>query len=177
MKFFIIILIITLISGCVSQTNPYQMEYAGEKINFRANLNEAAKILIEPSEMSAQVLLLSPYVNKINIAFVPSDSLNKFYTVTGYELSYKLQLIRMANFEQAIQIQSLVLNKTEDAKKLAARENPIIVMEAGANETKVQQDGYMIHVRGKDMTENNRDYTDLDLAADKLLLVLMKAGQ
>lgn len=175
-KIYLLIIVTTLMSGCIAQTNPYQMEYAGEKVNFRANLNEAAKVLVEPSEKDLQFLLLSPYVNQINIAFVPSDE-NKFYSVAGYEITYKLMKIRAANLGQKTQIQSLILNKSEDAQRLASKENPIILMEGGVNETKVLRAGSVIYVRGKDMTEKNRDYTDLDLAADKLLLALMKAGQ
>jgi hypothetical protein len=47
-------------------------------------------------------------------------------------------------------------------------------MRAGAERTAVTVDGNVVIVEGKDMTEEGRAYTDLDLAADKLLLSLLE---
>jgi len=175
----VVLIAVIFVSGCITgnAVSPYQKDYAGLTVNFRANIVEAEKVSLKSSEKDIQVSLLSPYVKEIKIAFVPSDTNNKFYGVTGYELGYKMQVIRLANYEQSTPISSLILNKTEEAIKLATPEKPIILMQADADNTEVHREGYVIYVRGKDMTENARDYTDLDLAADKLLLTLMKSGQ
>ena len=49
----------------------------------------------------------------------------------------------------------------------------VLLMEAGADETKVSIDKNVVRMMGKDMTENERRYTDLDLAVDKFLRVLL----
>ena len=176
-KIFASLLIAVIIAGCVGQTKvyPYQLDYAEKRMQFRANLNEAGKILMEPSAEDLQKVLMSPNIKGIRVAFVPSEN-DKFYAVSGFELAQKMQWVNMAIYGSAIPITNLILNKTDDAKRLASEENPIVVMQGSADETKVLVNGYVVYVSGKDMTEVNRDYTDLDLAADKLLLTLMDMG-
>lgn len=176
-KIFASLLIVMLIAGCVGQTktNPYELNYAEKRMVFRADLNEAEKIFVEPSAEDLQNILMDPYVKGIKVAFVPSEN-DKFYAVSGFELAQKMQWVNMAIYGSAIPITNLILNKTEDAKRLASKEMPIVVMQGGVEETKVLVNGYAVYVRGKDMTEVKRDYTDLDLAADKLLLTLMDLG-
>jgi len=163
-----------LVSACVGQSNPYQTEIGGQKVTFRANLDRAKDVSLSPDGALLNGLLLDPNVRKITIAYVPDNATNGFYTVTGYELSYKIVLIQAFYYGDSPKIEGVALNTTEEAYKLASPIYPVILMLAGADRTAVTVDGNVVLVEGKDMTENGRDYTDLDLAADRLLLELLK---
>jgi len=172
MKKLIAILLMIFIAGCVGQSSPYQTEIGDMKVTFRADLNKAQNVPLIPDTISLKNLLLHPDVNKIIIGFVPNDSYNGFYTVTGYEISYKMVLIQKSYYGDAPKIEAMQLNSTGQAYELASQYSPIILMIAGSDKTAVTVDGNVVLVEGADMTEKGRDYTDLDLAADKMLLEL-----
>jgi len=62
---------------------------------------------------------------------------------------------------------------------IAKQEKPVILLlgESQTNLTsvKVFSGNYVIIAYGGNFTENGRSYTDLDLAVDKILLVLMSS--
>ncbi|MEM5814658.1 MAG: hypothetical protein QXD77_02480 [Candidatus Aenigmatarchaeota archaeon] len=172
-KFAAACVLVLLVSACVAQSNPYQMEFAGSKLSFRSNLDRAKDVMLSDGE-AAKALLLDPGIPTIILAYVPDNATNGFYTVAGYELSYKLTLAHQAYFGSAPDIKGVALNTTEEAYAMATIDVPVILMKAGSDRTAVTVDGDVIIVEGKDMTENGRDYTDLDLAADRLLLEILK---
>ncbi|MCD6476866.1 MAG: hypothetical protein J7K26_01715 [Candidatus Aenigmarchaeota archaeon] len=169
------IILIIMISGCIgSPVTKY--EFAGKTLNFRADLREAEKINVYPDEQTLWNMLMGPYVRIIHIGFYPNDTENPYYTVAAYELSYKLQYINDVYWgPNQVEIKPMILNSTKDLM-LANEVEPIILMlgPSKANETSIRIDNYLITVSGKDFSEIDRTYTDLDLAVDKLLLVLMK---
>lgn len=170
-KLILLVLIFILaISACVQTKNPKQLEFAGQVINFRADLLEADKINVFPNESVLKEVLLSPDVAKIHIAFIPNETENAFYAADGFELAYKLTIINKFYKGFVIDVDSLPINSTSEL--LATREEPIILLSV-SNQTAVTVKGNLIVCEGKDLTEVGRDYTDLDLAVDKLLLVLM----
>lgn len=168
-----IIFTIILISGC-AQKNPYQAEFAGQTLNFRADLSEAAKTKVYPNEQALQNVLSNPNIEKIKIAFIPQQEENGVYGVVSYELAYKLTIINKHYYQQVLPIESLAVNSTNDL--MVTEGEPVILLlgpKTGAKQTAVSVFGSMIILEGKDFSEEQRSYTDLDLAADKLLLVLM----
>lgn len=171
-KLLAMLVLTVLIAGCVGQSNPYQTEIGTAMVTFRANLDKAADVPLIPDTVTLKTLLLHPDVSKIMIGFVPDDSYNGFYTVTGYEISYKMVLIQADYYGDYPKIEAVQLNSTDEAYALAQPYSPMIVMIAGADRTAVTVDGNVVLVSGADMTEDGRDYTDLDLAADKMLLEL-----
>lgn len=164
---------VVLLSACVGQSNPYQAEIGGQKITFRANLDKAKEVSLSPDGDALKALLLDLNVRKITICYLPDKDYNGFYSVSGYELSYKMVLIQAQYYGDSPEIGAVALNSTEEAYKIASPVSPVILMMAGADKTAVTVDSDVVIVEGKDMTENGRDYTDLDLAADKLLLSLL----
>lgn len=147
------------------------MEYAGSIINFRAPIALATLTSVEPDEDALRLLFEGP--QPMAVAFVPDDSLNGFYAVASFELGYKLTLYYDEMFGAVPEISSLPVSGREEA--LAASSNRTVIFLVGnADSTKVSVNGTLIEVRGSDMTENGRDYTDLDLAVDKLLLTVME---
>ena len=174
-KILAMIVLAVFVAGCVGQTNPYQTEIGPTgKVTFRADLEKAAEVPLYPDAVTLKTLLLSPDVGKITIGFVPDDEYNGFYTVTGYEISYKMILIQADYYGDYPKIEALELNSTEEAYGIATPSSPVIVMIAGAEKTAVTVDGNVVLVEGADMTEVERAYTDLDLAADKMLLEMIR---
>lgn len=171
--FLLAVLIVAAVSGC-TQKNPYQAEFAGQLLNFRADLTEAAKTKVYPNEQALRSVLFSPNIEKITIAFIPQEDENGVYGVVSYELAYKLTIINKYYYQQILPIESLAVNRTEDLNP--TEKEPIILLlgpKTGAKQTAVSIFGSLIILEGKDFSEIDRQYTDLDLAADKLLLVLM----
>lgn len=168
------VIVVILVSGCVQQ-NPYKKNFAGTELNFRANLLEAENIPVYPNEQAIKNVLLNPKINKVKIAFVPNEDENGFYAVAGFELAYKLTEVYKYYFREVLPFETLQINSTQEAS--ASESEPIIVMlgpNTGANKTAVTVQGSLVVAEGKDFSEIGRRYTDLDLAVDKILLIMMK---
>jgi len=177
------ILVIMLTSACIGQakSSPYKLGFSGTTLTFRANLEEAAKTPVNDIK-GLRDLFLDPNVEGVQLAYVPNQSaaprggtITGFYLVDGYELAYKLTAIYGTYFGEAVPVTTLTLNSTGEALNFATKETPVILMQAGQGPTEVRlsSDDSIVYVSGADMTQDGRDYTDLDLAVDKLLLVLM----
>ena len=191
---------IVLVAGCISGQALYHIDFAGNQVNFRADLRQAEKVLLEPDSQAVREVMFENPVSLVRLAFVPDDANNGFYSVAGFELQYKTVLaykqyiftdkaisqtedgVPCVYFEKQtgvvatqrrICLEIVFLNTTEEAVAMANETAPVVVMEAGAPETKVSVDGSLIRIMGKDMSQTDRKYTDLDLAADKFLLVLL----
>jgi len=163
----------------VENSNPFQKEFAGIKINFRANLDEAQKIPVYPDEKGLIFTLLDNNVKEIGIAYIPNDTENAFYAAASYELTFKLTVINKYYFDQVKYIDSIPVNSTEEAFNISNNTRPIIMLlgPSNANSTSVNVNGYLIIAQGKSFGETNeKPYTDLDLAVDKILLVLMNTS-
>ena len=173
-KIFVLLMAVVVCSACVGQHNPYRHDIGGTATTFRADLDKASLVQVLPDDGSLRELLLGPNVKKIVVGFVPDERFNGFYTVAGYEISYKMVLIQSTWWGEAPPMESVVLNSTEDAYRLADPYTPVLVMMGGSNTTAVTVDGNVVLIEGKDMTEKNRFYTDLDLAVDRMLLALLK---
>ncbi|MFH0830005.1 MAG: hypothetical protein V1887_02505 [Candidatus Aenigmatarchaeota archaeon] len=180
----VMLVLVIAASGCIgqSESDPYRLTYAGQSMKFRANLQEAQNVPVNDAN-AAREMLFDVDVKKVYLAFVPSDrtfrsvSGNATYTAlygtVGFELAYKIGAVWGVNFGEYAPLETVVLNSSAEAASLATRETPLILMVAGAPETSVVVSDNMITVNGENMEEIDRAYTDLDLAADKLILVLM----
>ncbi len=171
--------------------NPYQIKFANETLNFRANLDKAALVPAYPDEQSIRNAILSENVSRIKISYVPGEY-NSFYAAASFEIAYKLVIIMKHNygingylyagednenclfFEETGKRICIVSEPAESEDSLAANDLQKVIFMTAANETSVSLKGNIIYIKGKDFSEKNRKYTDLDLATDRLLLALMK---
>lgn len=167
---FALAVLIMLTSGCIN-SNPYQLYFAGQTVNFRADLNEAAKINIT-NETVMQNMLVNDDVMRIRIAYIPNDKWNAYYVADAFELAYKLTLVNKYYRNMVIGVETIPVNSTDDLVLFA--EEPVILMIAESSQTGITVKENLVIVEGKDMTEIGRKYTDLDLATDRLLLSFMK---
>ncbi|MEM7820626.1 MAG: hypothetical protein QW751_00270 [Candidatus Aenigmatarchaeota archaeon] len=170
----ILVLILLIFSGCIHKQASNQRLFGGKLITFRADLDEAAKVPVYPNETVLLATLRDPQVNWVYLAYIPNETENGFYAVTGYELAYKLTAAYKAMLGRVPAIRDMPLNETPQQP---ARDELIIWMRgpgAGANQTAVSVDRGIIIVEGPDFSEVNRTWTDLDLAADRLLMVMME---
>lgn len=164
---------IVLLSGCVGKPKT-QLDFAGQTLNFRADLDEARNIVVYPNETMLRDILLGPHTVATYIAYYPNDAENSYYLAAAYELAYKLTIINKYYWGSPIRIETLALNSSDEL--FATEEEPVILLlgPSKTNETSIKIDNYLITASGKDFSEVDRTYTDLDLAADKILLVLME---
>lgn len=169
-------ILVIFISGCIETYNPFQKEFAGVKLNFRANLDEARNVPVYPNEIALRGVILNENVEEICLAYIPNDTINSFYLAASYELAYKLTIINKYYFNRTKLIDSIPVNSSSEALSMASIQKPMIML-LGPSETNltiVNVSESFIEVHGKSFEEVNRTYNDLDLATDKLLLVLME---
>jgi hypothetical protein len=177
-KLLISIILIALVSGCLEPYNPYQRDFAGNNLNFRADLDEARKIPVYPNETTLRNIILNNNVEEIVVAYIPNDTENSYYLADSFELAYKLTIINRYFFKKVKPIDSIPVNSSLEAFYMSSAQKPVILLfgPSKTNSTMVNALGYLIAVQGRSLEEKNVTYTELDLATDKLLLVLMEAN-
>ncbi len=175
-----------------NQKNPYQMKFANETLNFRADLNKAALVAATPDDQTIRNAVLSRNVNRIKVSYVPDVRYNGFYAVDSFEITYKLFIIFKYHFgtngyiyagdsgencmffEETGKRICILSEPIQSENDIKAGNAEIAIFLSAANETSVSLNGNIIYVRGKPDYESNGKYTGLDLATDRLLLALMK---
>jgi len=169
----IAVLAIVVISGCTAPKEVHTINYNGRIITFRADLNKARLVPVSPDEITLKNLFLNSSVNTINLTFVDNTTENGFYAVGAYELTYKLTLIKNdlgLNYNVSV-------TPVESPEQLVPMNNTVYVFFAGpsqSDETSVKVEDNKVFVNARSFAEINRKYTDLDLAVDKILLILME---
>ncbi|TRZ55464.1 hypothetical protein D4Q76_00395, partial [archaeon] len=168
-----------------------------ETRNFRANLIEAEKVPVYPDSNSIRNVFLGGNVSNINIYYIEGKE-NGFYGTSAIELTLKLGLIYKyyrgnegysfgeGNRENCLYFYKSgssvcfnieALKSAGNISGIKSSPSSIAVLLLGppfSSKTGVTASNYTVTVEGKSFDETNRKYTDLDLAVDKLLLVLMK---
>jgi len=170
--------------------NPYQLKFANETLNFRANLEKAAAVPVVPDERSVRNAILSGNASRIKISYVPGEQ-NPFYAASSFEIAYKLVIIlkhyygvngylyegisreNCLFFEETQRSVCILSEPVLSEENIKSNDAERVIFLTAANETSVALKDNIIFIKGKDFSETDRKYTDLDLAADRFLLVLM----
>ncbi len=176
----------------------HEMRYGDLLLHFRADLRKAANIPVFPSEAVIRKMLLSENLHKVTIALPDVKFHAGYYGAAAFELSFKLTVIYNSLYsmfsppELFEKENTTCLYYTDSAKEicigkmvfsniheLKAEKGEVIIVLLGegyTNTTSVHAfpEKNLILVEGKSANETERGYTDLDLAVDKLLLVLMR---
>ena len=199
-NFYLVILLITaaaviLIVAWRSNIflTPYERYYAGDVRHFRGNLVEAAKVSVNPDELSLINVLLNPEVYRIKIAFFPNDTENSYYFASSFEITNKLSIIfrnilgeNVTTFKtedgsscllfpnnQIRCFISVPINSTEEISPTSSEPTILLLGPSHADATLVSVNGFLITAEGESFDETDRKYNDLDLAVDKMIIVLM----
>lgn len=172
----------------------YSLYYAGDTRHFRANLFEANKTAVYPDEDAIKNVLLNPNIYKIDIAYIPNDTENANYLALSFEITNKLGLVYRSYFDEQPSVfkdedgsscmlffqekktkcfKSLPINSTDELVPTDVEPVILLLGPSRTNQTGVTVKGNLIILEGKDFSQVNRNYNDLDLAVDKMLLVLM----
>ncbi|NOZ81549.1 MAG: hypothetical protein GXO63_00110 [Candidatus Micrarchaeota archaeon] len=198
MRIAAVLVLAILVSGCVgNELGSKQMMFAGEIRNFRADLTKAREVPVYPNESAIREMFLDPKVKVIKISFIPGEY-NAFYAVTGFELSNKLTVFYRYHFQQGefyivddlkrnltpclffagteklICIVTVPVNSTDEINNSDEEITIFMKTPPHADGTYVKLENRTVVLSGKDMSEVDRDYTDLDLAADRFLLALLR---
>lgn len=192
--FAVIIILNSIPKGSVYIKDSYTLFYEGEDRHFRANLYEANKTPVYPNENAIENVLLNPDIYKIYIAYIPNDNENSYYLASSFELTIKLGLVYrhylpvnvstfkdtdnsscllFQEYERAICFRSYPINSTSELVPTSTEPAILLLGPSQANDTAVTVGNNLITIEGKDLSQTDRNYNDLDMAVDKLLLVLM----
>ena len=207
-KTIIAIILIILIAGCIGNENPNKNQkfYAGNYRNFRANLDYAENITVSPNEDAIRQILLSNFVERIHVLYIPEEAENSFYLASTFEISNKLTLIYRFNFQENMDIDvytdefdftclvffsrfesgafinrcfgSAPIDDIQEAYDIADEANPVVLLlgPSQTNRTGIFIKDYVIRLEGKDFSEEDRLWTDLDLSVAKMILELMETN-
>ena len=187
-----LIFLIIIFSACVQ--DPYKRDFAGVTLRFRANLNEADKVPVYPNETALGRLLMNSEIKRIVISYIPNDSENPYYLAASYEIAYKLTIIYKYYYgdtrvidtgnenetcllfietNRTMCIQPLAIDSKDELITTDVQPAFLLLGPSQTNETSVRVEENLIIASGKNFEEEDRTYTDLDLAVDKILLILM----
>lgn len=200
-KIYIIIIIAIIVVAFIFLLNnsglfrdPYSLYYEGDLRHFRANLFEANKTPVYPNENAIKNVLLNPEVYKIYIAYFPNETENANYLASTFEIVIKLGIVYrhyytgyagsfkeeddsscifFFDFNQSKCFKSLPINSTDDIIPTSIEPVILLLGPSYANQTNVIVNNNLIILQGKDFSQKDRNYNDLDLVVDKMLLVLM----
>ncbi len=194
---FLLIISILLISGCTTQEK-YTIIFNGVELHFRGDLNRAVEVPVFPHEKLIPKMVLNKEIEKITIA-IPNTTSAGYYAVAGYEIAFKLTFIYNSiyspfsnpeilekgnytclyykDFNKRVCIGKFIFNDEKEIKRTQDNEIVLALLGEGfANSTEIilnPEDG-IIFIKGKSFSLEDRNYTDLDLATDKFLLVLFE---
>jgi uncharacterized protein YpmB len=171
LKILVVIAFIIFLSVLIYRIWPkpiYSIRYDGEILSFRADLREASKIPVYPSEEILYRALINPLVENVTIVFVPVEGENAIYVVNAFEIVNKLyfayQKIKIGpNFN------GVNLTSYENVELYGKIQNPYIVLihPRFANETSVRLKDHTVFISGKSNEE-------LDKATVKFLMVALR---
>ena len=192
----VVILIFIAIAGCTEQER-YVLIFKGVELHFRGDLNKAVNVPVYPEKDLIPEMLLNETIEKITIA-IPNVTKAGYYAVAGYEIAYKLTFIYNSiyspfsspelrekqnytclyyrDFGKKICIGKIIFNEYQN---LYGKDNELIIVLLGegfanATEIMLNPEKHVILIKGESFSQENRKYTDLDLAVDKFLLVLFE---
>lgn len=169
----------------------YQFKFANETLNFRADLNKAALVATSPDGQAIRNVIIYSNVSNIKISYVPDERFNGFYAADSFEIAYKIVIIfkhyygingylyagengeNCMFFEETGKRICIISEPLLSANDISAGDAERVIFLSAANETSVSLNNNIIYIKGKDFSEKDRKYTDLDLAADRFLLTLM----
>ncbi len=175
----------------------HEMRYGNLLLHFRADLRKAANVPVIPSETVVRKMLLSENLHKVTIALPDVKFHAGYYGAAAFELSFKLTVIYNSLYSMfshpkvfekenatclyyADSLKEICIGKIifSNIRELKAKKGEVIIALLGggyANTTSVRAfpEKNLILVEGRSVNETGRGYTDLDLAVDKLLLVLI----
>ncbi len=190
-----ILVLVLLVSGCVSSgVQPVKQAYLlGDVRNFRADLTEVPEVPVSDPDGIID-LFLDPNLTYIKISFMP-DNYTAFYAATGFEVANKLAVAYKFLYGRGgavVLYDDLEKNITNcfyyeaTAKKICINAVPVrspedvenaeteaTILFLPSNTTEVVLDGRTVILRARSFDETERDYTDLDLAADRFLLLIL----
>jgi len=176
-----IIFLLFLVYYLYDYFKPVKVIYhAGQKYEFREDVNEAYKVPVYPNEKWIHDLFWDIEIGNISILFKPMDSkTNAYYGLEAFELTYKLttmyKTIPYTVARRDSQLQPVFLSKNFNAQPIETYENItrednvlkiILVPPEIANETYVRAGGNKVFIYGK-------DFRDFDLATIRTILVAM----
>jgi uncharacterized protein YpmB len=171
LKILVVIAFIIFLAVLIYRIWPkpiYSIRYDGEILSFRADLREANKVPVYPSEEILYHALINPLVENVTIVFVPVEGENAIYVVNAFEIVNKLYpAYRKIGVKP--KFNGINLTSYENVELYGKIQNPYIVLihPRFANETSVRLKDHTVFISGKSNQE-------LDKATVKFLMVALR---
>jgi len=177
-----LIIAVVLSSGCIEEDTiegRYDANYYGNQLMFNSNLDVARNIIVLPDENTLKEALFGYEVVGIQFAYYDNDTEAPYYikSLMPFASKYaKLNLIRW-KYDMSDKINFIILNETTEMPNATLQEPAIMLIgPAHTDETYVKVENGIVKVYGANLTlrpGKYAQYTDYDLALDKIILVLM----
>ena len=178
-KLIFAFIILVFISGCVGEEktriDDFHAYLDKNLLTFRANLTLARDVEINFSGGTCKEMLYPEMFYKtIYIAFIPNETENAFYAVTGSEIGKYVIMYRYF-YDVAPEIKPVSVNSPKEAANMVSEKDFVILMlgPSHTNRTGVTLYKNFVVIEGRSLDETNRTWTDLDLAFDRFLLCIL----
>ena len=185
MKKLIIISVLLLVvasSMCIGgeeETGTYEAYYYGTEFLFNSDLDIARNVTVEPSENTLENTIFGYTVTGLHFVYYDNPEEIPFYTKSLISFVSKYQKMSLLVWDYSIEnnMNITTINSTDQIPNGTMYE-PVILMlgPEHSDSNKIEVDGYIIKVYAKDLTPREGKYaqfTDFDLAMDKIIMVLM----
>jgi len=178
----ILILSIMITSGCLGEKQiegTYEVNYYGNNMLFNSNLEIAKDIKVMPNEQVLKETLIGYEVVGIQFAYYQNDTEAAYYMKGLMPFASKYTKLNKIiwNYDITEHYTYTVLNSTDDMPNATITEPAILLIgPAYTDETYIEVDNNIVKVYAADLTLRQgkyAQYTDYDLALDKIILVLM----
>lgn len=180
--FIMVILLLVAVSGCIEQEieGKYKINYQGVDFLFNSNLEKAENVTVIPNESAIIDTLFDYNVAELNLAYYENDTEAPLYikSLMSFISKYKKMNLIVWSYDFDERLSYTIL--TEDGQMPnATMEAPSILLmgPAFSDSTRIEVENNIVKIYASDLTPRKggyADYTDFDLALDKIILVLMK---
>ncbi len=175
-----LILITVSASMCLEKevSGTYEYNYYGTEMKFASNLEEAQNITVLPDDATLRNTIFSYDVATLQIGVYQNDT-EAPYTIkslVGFSSKYAKMSLTRWDYDMTGKVNTIILNDTSQVINATAEEPAILIMgPAFGQDTKIVVEDNVVKVYAKDLTAKQGKYVtynDLDLALDKIILVL-----
>lgn len=178
----ILILLTVVTSGCLGEKpseGTYEVNYYGNSLLFNSNLDVAKDVKVLPNEQILRETLIGYEVVGMQFAYYHNDTEAAYYMKGLMPFASKYTKLNKIiwNYDISEKYTYTVLNSTDEMPNATVIEPALMLIgPAYTDETYIEVDGNVVKVYAADLTLRDgkyAQYTDYDLALDKIILVLM----
>jgi hypothetical protein len=175
------ILCIIFTSACVQEKDEgtYELNYHGTELLFNSNLDEAQNIPVLPDEATLKETLFGYEVVELSLTNYENSSEQSYYAKSYISFASKYAKLSIVGWDYDMTDKVYYEIVPDEAMPNATVQDPAILLMGPAytDHTYIEVDGNIVKVYAANLELRKgkyAQYTDFDLALDKIILVLAK---